>query len=441
VRLRAILGLTAAVLAAALAVSALAPHAAAAGWSKPVTLTHAADGGPRLAGNARGDSLVVWREAERLAYAHGAPGGAFGPSGLIANGRARPLEFGESDVKVELDEEGGGVLAWRDEEPQSFDAASPCCDVLRAAAFAPGGAFGPTAELHRHTTAWNFDVDVDPLGGASVAWSGDFEVEAATAPRYAGFEPPRTVVNECTGASAVGITAYPGLEDILFACGARGPLRARQLLADGPGPARSVTRRIELEELFVESDRRDAQVVVWTEAEPLGETVRAAVRGTRGPLRGVVRLGRGTEDTAVAAADLSVAPSGHSLVALWRFGSFGGAPNHVLAAVRRPGSRFGPPRALPRSASLVSPAAAVNDGGRAAVAWSDGARVVVARGPGLRTRSVFRFRRPLTAAERDQCEGAGWGCPDVDLAIDRRGAIVVVWRERELIRAARFAPR
>jgi hypothetical protein len=239
----------------------------------------------------------------------------------------------------------------------------------------------------------------------------------------------------------LGLTAYPGLEDLVYVCPTPAPMQARQVLGDGPGPARRLRQLNDAYDLLVESDRRDAQLLIWGEETGPSHAIYAAVRGTRGPLRGFVTLARGGERTALAVADLAVAPNGHALAALWRFGTFGGPPNRVLVARRSPGARFGAPVALPRSETLAVPVTATGDGGQAAVAWADGSRVVVARGPGFRTRSVFRVRRPLSGDERVACEASGENCPDVDLAIDRRGSILVAWRERDAIRTARFVPR
>lgn len=413
------------------------PGAGAAGWSAPETIATGADGGPRLAMTQRGDALVVFRRGDELSYARARRGGAFSAPAAIPGADAGAI-LDEDDFLLEGDEDGNAVVAWR-EFVLSYSEPDICCNYLRAAAVRAGGPFGHATRLPSRDDVAAYDVDLDPLGAAAVAWNDGLSTRLATALDFTTFGGFRTAVGNC-GYGAVALTAYPGVEDLVFTCEPRGALRARTLRADGAGGARTVAPGGPYAAALVASDAAFDQLGAWWEETfPLGP-VRAGVRRT-GAFRDVRTLGRSTGRSALVPTEVAAAPRGFGIVALHRFETSDGDPIRVLAATRRRGAGFGRAVPLPRSAALAAPAGAIGDRGHAAVAWPAlaGDRIVVARGGALGARHGVVLEPPLTEREREECDGYGKGCPATDVGVDRRGNVLVVWRDHDAIRIARYA--
>ncbi|MDQ3935128.1 MAG: hypothetical protein M3340_10930, partial [Actinomycetota bacterium] len=158
------LRLAAALLAAAL----LAPAAAHARFGEPQRFPRERSYGPQefaLAGNERGDRVVVWRVPQGFAFAQAAPGGAFRDPTVLP----RSEYDSQTNMEVELDARGNAVFVWSyDDRTETADVNARdggCCFGLRARIIRRSGAFtAPKTLVPPGTDTQLADLHVNAAG-------------------------------------------------------------------------------------------------------------------------------------------------------------------------------------------------------------------------------------------------------------------------------------
>jgi len=163
----------------------VATRPAGGAWSAPQILYSGRHRAPKIAGNARGDAIVVWDGGGVRAAVRPA-GGAFGQAQVISHSN------GAQNPSVAIDARGDAIVAWLD-YPGS---------VVRAAFRLSGGRWSTPQTLSAsHERSFGPSVAIDGCGGATVVWSavtgrdGDEVIEAAGHTRDGHWRQQQTVVS------------------------------------------------------------------------------------------------------------------------------------------------------------------------------------------------------------------------------------------------------
>ena len=161
----------------------VATRPAGGAWSAPQILYSGRHRAPKIAGNARGDAIVVWDGGGVRAAVRPA-GGAFGQAQVISHSN------GAQNPSVAIDARGDAIVAWLD-YPGS---------VVRAAFRLSGGRWSTPQTLSAsHERSFGPSVAIDGCGGATVVWSAvtgrDEVIEAAGHTRDGHWRQQQTVVS------------------------------------------------------------------------------------------------------------------------------------------------------------------------------------------------------------------------------------------------------
>jgi hypothetical protein len=145
-----------------------------------------------LAGNARGDRLVIWRANEGVMYSFFRRGGRFGKARLI-DSPWTPTEF----MQAALDAKGRAVVAWTafdDERAGEGHGDFGCCERLFAAVVRPGARAPHAKRLTRAgSDAEAPHLAVSPGGRAGLVWSYPERLYARFGTTRRGFGKPEPV--------------------------------------------------------------------------------------------------------------------------------------------------------------------------------------------------------------------------------------------------------
>jgi hypothetical protein len=145
-----------------------------------------------LAGNARGDRLVIWRTNEGVMYSFSRRGARFGKARLI-DSPWTPTEF----MQAALDAKGRAVIAWTafDEERAGEGHGDfGCCERLFAAVVRPGARAPHAKRLSRAgDDAYNPILAVSPAGRTGFVWSDRAQLHARFGSTRGGFGKAETV--------------------------------------------------------------------------------------------------------------------------------------------------------------------------------------------------------------------------------------------------------
>ena len=367
-----------------------------------------------LAQNTRGDAAVVFQDLRAVRLAVARPGHRF------SRPRRVPGSRGGANARVAIDEQGDVLVAWEyddgtaPEVPEDRD--SGCCVGVRMTV--RDGRSGHFRRVQRLTPTGH-DIILGDMainhGRVALGWSeGASRVRARFAGRHRrlgktgsvrGYGEVEGVAASRTGATVTYAhysSSSTSVREFHLTRGGR-VARRRTVLAGLP----------EFEEVALATNRRGDQALSWGgDLEALRVGVRR--RGGRFHLRRVAE-GR------VQLAKLAIASSG-AAVAAWRTRS-----NRLMVTARRPGHRFGRPRHFATGRIDDSDiAVAVNDAGRAVIAWERRRGVVAA------------FRSPAGRALSRHRVGPGFvEDGSHTAAIDARGDARLVWEDLEHVRAAR----
>ena len=324
---------------------------------------------PRVAVNASGDAVAVWRQyngADNYVWAAFRPaGGSFGSAVPIS-------DAGATDPRVAIDASGGAVAVWL---------RSTTHDIVEAAVRPAGGSFGTAAPL---------SPSDDDSSAATVAMNG--AGTAAVAWRYydSGNTGQHVVQADVIGPGE----SFPTTPDTIS-----------DTSHDSDGPALGI-------------DSSGNTTAIWDEYDGLGHTVVAKVKpaGTSWPSDGNPI---GTD--ANGAEVLAVSASG-AAVAAW--GTYDGTNYPGAAAVRPPGGNFGPATTFtPAGKDTGSFEPAVNDNGDAVIVYrddSDFATSAVNRPAG----GSFSDPHPLSAAGSLEAHGPA-------VTLDPFGNAAATWVEAQ----------
>jgi hypothetical protein len=323
---------------------------------------------------------------------------------------------------VAIDESGNVLVVW-----SYFDGTAPappgdrdegCCNAVRMTVrSASSGHFRRSQNL----VPEGHDVRVGAIaivaGRVAVAWAQASRIRARFAPRGRRLEAAGSVRGY---GFAIGVApsrrgARVTLQRLLnrgseireFQLGRRRVSTVRTLVTSLPPFA----------DVAMATNARGDQVASWGTKSGWRY---AAVRRHGGRFR-ARRVGRGSEFDYTSAA---VSPDGRAGVVSWTTGG------HIRIATRTGGGRFGAARSFampPRYASLIT--SAVDDAGRAVVAWSQ----LSADAPDRMVAALLSPRgRQLHRRQLDSSYVSG-----LTAAIDGRGRARVVWTDFSNVLAAR----
>jgi hypothetical protein len=325
---------------------------------------------PRVAVNANGDAIAVWRQydgADNYIWAAIRPaGGSFGSAVPISGA-------GATDARVAIDASGGAAATW---------VRTTTNDIVEAAIRPAGGAFGSAVPLSpADDDSSQPTVAMNGAAAAAVAWryldsgnSGHYLVQADVIAPGDSFPATPTTISD---------TAH-----------------------DGDSPALGI-------------DASGNTTAIWDDYDGLGHTVASKVKPASGAWpSGSEPIGTDANGGEV----LAVSPSGAAVAAWGIFDTGGHYPGG--AAVRPPGGSFGPATTFtPSGQDTGSFDPAVNDNGDAVIVYrndSDAGIRAVNRPAG----GSFSDPHPLSAATNLDAHGPA-------VALDPLGNAAASWVEAQ----------
>jgi hypothetical protein len=424
---------------ALLVLAATATDAAALSWTPSQRIAGLSYGSVAVAANQRGDAVLVWldspakgKEAFRFVDRRG-----FGRFGAPAKLPGSPGD-GDSQLAA-IDPLGRQSFTWLrndgriagDDELREED----CCDVAYLLRRDARGRFGRVERLTPHAVPAGVNsLSVADSGLLAVAGGlGDGGLLA-----YARPGRPLTRVT--------GLARRPGLS-VEFYSGERAHLRwssgypgysvldSVRRPGGGETPARTLLSPRGEHEYFADTtvgtDASGGQVFAWVrnvfDNDLDEETVEVATRSATGPLTKPQILYR-LPDRALSpeVASLGVGNDGSAALVVQADSS------RPMLALRRPGRRFGPLRAItPRQGSDAK--VAVGRNGRLAAVWFQDER----RGVSIRA-AVGTVKRGLGPSTVLGTSNGNVSPQTEAVRIDARGRVLVVWTDvaRDEIRVA-----
>lgn len=420
--------------------AAFAPTPPPVGWGDALALSAAGASLPRVAIDAQGRALLVWRQLEgstqtdRLYGSRYTPGGGWStPQRLEANSGS------VKDIHVAMDPASGrAMVLWTQLSSSTYD--------LWAMPVDPGTGWGAPALLENaNGIVGESSIGLDAAGNAVAVWSqiGPATRFSAYASRYTaagGWGSPALIeTNEVVGSqdSNPVVAVAPSGEALavwMRADGSRASLWANRASAAGTwgtaaelvpdaGSAQSIGDHA------LAFDASGNALLTWGQADlPAGsstwESSVRAKRYTGGAWQTAIeRVGTPVAGSALKPAPvLRVNAAGSAMVA---WGQLDGA---LVAASAAPGAAFGVQRAVQPASSLALtslPTLGLDDAGHALVAWTQNRS-----GGGV----------DLFGAAYDPA--GGWGTPALqedtvelvatpDLASNGRGQGVLGWQQYE----------
>jgi hypothetical protein len=420
-----------AALAAAVVAFTTAPSADAA-WTEPETIPGPKVlAGPVLDTNGRGGVAMAWADVDGIEVAFARAGGRFGPPERIPG-----HSFDEpSGIAIALDTKGAAVVAWEDCVKSLADPLNPddagCRSVIRAAARAPGRAFGSSTRVSdpqqnsfsprvalagtRPTVTW------DELGGG---------ILTSRASERGHFERRRYVVFGFWPSLAI---ARHGVEQYLYAPPGPGIAVVSRTRAGRVGRKQLISRSTPTYYLEGSFAANGDLFALWDEGDAT-LTLSAGIRHPGGHLR-ARRLARHTSYGTYKVAMDATANGFVATAFVWD-----GTPSIPLTIARRaPGRGFGSPQALSEAHSMNTPGVAVNPAGRTLVGWLDSSAAEVdALLIGVDGARLHSRRFPFLGGTDYNCVNARYTCPVPAVALDRRGDGYLVWREENSLRYTRW---
>jgi len=412
--------------------AALASSAAWADFGSPVTLSPASShaSGAEVVVDADGNAFVVWEQLDganaSIQARARAAGGALGPIARIS-----PVGRDAFDPKVAIDAEGDALVVWR---RGSFKKGTP---RIQARARSAAGELGPIKTLSDpDQTSFGAEVAVDPDGRALVVWQiddGTFDriqarfrsasgalgpIETLSPPGRNAYRPQ--VAIDADGDALVIWRGYDGMEEVQVQGRARsrpgrwGPVRTFSaggvdleppevaMESDGDalvvwqaddgiqGRARSAGGGLGPLETFSKAGGRipevaiDADgdaVIVWRRSDGTNDLIYARIRFANGDLGETENLSAAGRNADLP--EVGVAADGDAVV-VWE--RFNGTINRVQARTLSAAGALGPIETLSAAGGTAGlPQVAVNADGEAVAVWGrhDGAhfRVQAAVGP------------------------------------------------------------
>ncbi|HEX8066219.1 MAG TPA: hypothetical protein VF520_06815 [Thermoleophilaceae bacterium] len=376
--------------AAVLAASVLAAPAAQASWGAGQEVARLGPGLTfALAGNARGDRIIVWdRPAGGFDFATAPPGGQFG-----RRRRLRPRDdFSEYLARVELDELGNALLVtgyFDETDPQEDDIRDEsCCNGLRARVIRRNGTASAAKTLGPPgRPAELADLHVGPRGEIGVVWhdgvnyvNSDARMAARFGTLSRGFGAREAVPMAERYDRPAALSFVHGRARVLFARSldrnqdAFENRRSRvveveRLRSRRWSRERTVAPRVamSIESLKIATAWRGEQALAWRGRASQHANVYAATRRPGSGLR--TRL-LGPENTLYYGLPAPAIEKSGAALAMWTSLSRG----TFVGSVRRPAGRFGPLVPFGPQADRVqlnTPIFAVNASGLALVVWDE----------------------------------------------------------------------
>jgi hypothetical protein len=314
--------------------AAVRPRGGHFGASVPISRAGVAANNPQIAFDRAGDAFVLWNATERtgshrhlVQVAIRPVHGRFGAPVTVSAGTG-----GVDSPRLAVNDAGVAVAVWRRCNNDVFGCDNGGSYMVQAAIRPAGGTFGAPANLSTPGhDGENPQVAIDSAGSAVAVWDRS--------------DGSNNIVESARRAPGSG---FGSLIDL--ATGAQNPQ--------------------------VAMDEHGGTLVAWeledADSDNGGSTVQVASASDGGAFGAPQNL-TGVETEANLA--LSMNPAGDA-VAAWQYCTIGQIPcNHfvIQAAVRRPGSTFGPRAVIsPASQDVFFPGLAINpDGDALAIWWRD----------------------------------------------------------------------
>jgi hypothetical protein len=409
-----------------LAVAALAAASpASAGWTLERVAAHIGTGGYgdlTLAGNARGDTALLFETSHGLSLALARPGGGFGQARAVPHAGVRQVG-GDSNLGVAIDEHGSALVIWTENDhtrrapPSSRD--DDCCERVRVALLRAG-----SKRFSGPKTISPAGIDAFPQafslvnGRVGVAWREGSEVAARFSPRGLRLGPAVRATGD-RALAAMPLRNGPVLT--FFRSHYVGGLVERwsvwDLRAGGAGAPvvrKRFSRTSTLPTPDLAADARGDQALTWSEQVGTGGyRVFAAARSRNAPFH----PRRVSGQVSVDELHVAIGPTG-AAAAAWTDGQ------QLFTASRRAGRPFGNGVGFgPRQTGVFFDdiQIACNASGLAFVAWRQ------EKGQAFEHQhAAFRSRGGRMVNDRDFGRVSNYGSPHVT-AIDDHGDARLAW--------------